>query len=70
MPTERARGSQILLSIRDLYARHPETYGLKPWELQSALFVLGCRGALADESQFAAAVEAARQAWPQWGLAA
>ena len=33
--------AQLLPAIRDLYSRLPETYHLQPWELQSALFVLG-----------------------------
>jgi hypothetical protein len=30
--------AQLLPAIRNLYSRHPEMYGLEPWELQSALF--------------------------------
>jgi hypothetical protein len=60
--------AQLLPVIRDLlYSRHPEMYDLKPWELQSALFVLGYTEDLADEAEIAAAVEVARSDWPQWG---
>jgi hypothetical protein len=61
--------TQLLPAIRDLYSKHPEMYGLKPWELQSALLVLGYADDLADEAEIAAAVEAARQDWPQWRAA-
>jgi hypothetical protein len=61
--------TQLLPAIRDLYSKHPETYGLEPWELQSALFVLGYTEDLAGEPKIAAAVEAARQDWPQWRAA-
>jgi hypothetical protein len=61
---------QLLPSLRDLYSRHPEMYHLEPWELQSALFVLGYTEGLADEAEIAAAVEVARQDWPQWRPAA
>jgi hypothetical protein len=61
--------AQLLPAIRDLYSKHPEMYGLEPWELQSALFVLGYTDDLASEAEIAAAVEAARQDWPQWRAA-
>ncbi len=60
----------LLAAVRDLYSKHPEMYTLEPWELQSALFVLGYTDELADEAQIAAAVEVARQDWPQWRRAA
>jgi hypothetical protein len=41
--------AQLLLRVRDLYSRHPEMYDLEPWELQSALFVLGYTDEIADE---------------------
>jgi hypothetical protein len=57
--------AQLLPAIRDLYSRLPEMYYLEPWELQSALFVLGYVEDLADEAEIAAAVEVARTDWPQ-----
>jgi hypothetical protein len=62
--------TQLLPAIRDLYSKHPEMHGLEPWELQSALFVLGYAEGLADEAEIAAAVEVARTDWPQWRPAA
>jgi hypothetical protein len=63
--------AQLLPAIRDLYSRHPEMYDLEPWELQSALFVLGYTDDLADEAEIAAAaVEVARGDYPQWKPAA
>ena len=40
-------------------------YALEPWELQSALFVLGYTKELADEAEIAAAAEVTRGDWPQ-----
>ena len=57
---------QLLPASRDLYCRHLEMYNLEPWELQSALFVLGYVDDLADEGEIAAAVEVARDEYPQW----
>jgi hypothetical protein len=59
--------AELVPAIRDLYSRLPEMYYLQPWELQSALFVLGYTDDLADEAEIAAAVEVARGEWPQWG---
>jgi hypothetical protein len=61
--------TQLLLAVRDLYSRLPEMHVLEPWELQSALFVLGYTDDLADEAEIAAAVEVARGDWPQWSAA-
>jgi hypothetical protein len=61
--------AQLLPALRDLYSRHPELYDLEPWELQSALFVLGYTDDLAGEAEIAAAVEVARSDWPQWRAA-
>jgi hypothetical protein len=61
--------AQLLPAIRDLYSRHPEMYDLEPWEMQSALFVLGYTEDLADEAEIAAAAEVACQDWPQWRAA-
>ena len=51
----------LLPAVRDLYSRHPEMHDLEPWELQSALFVLGYTNALEDEGEIAAANAVARQ---------
>jgi len=59
--------AQLLPSLRDLYSRLPEMYDLEPWELQSALFVLGYTEDLASEAEIAAAVEVARTDWPRNG---
>jgi hypothetical protein len=61
--------TQLLPAVRDLYSRLPEMHALEPWELQSALFVLGYTDDLADEAEIAAAVEVARGDWPQWRAA-
>jgi hypothetical protein len=61
---------QLLPATRDLFSRHPEMYYLEPWELQSALFVLGYTDDLADEAEIAAAVEVARGDYPRWRPAA
>jgi hypothetical protein len=45
-------------------------YHLEPWELQHVLFSLGYTDDLADEAEIAAAIEVARQDWPQWRPAA
>jgi len=56
--------SQLLTSVRELYSRLPETRCLESWELQHLLFSLGYRDDLADEAEIAAAVEVAREDWP------
>ena len=61
--------AQLLPAVRDLYSRHPEMHDLEPWELQSALFVLGYTDDRAGEAEIAAAVEVARSDWPQWRAA-
>jgi hypothetical protein len=50
-----------LPEIRELHSRLPEMRDLEPWELQSALFVLGYTDDLAPEAELAAALEAARR---------
>jgi hypothetical protein len=60
---------QLLPALRDLYSRLPEMYHRQPWELQHVLFSLGYTDDLADEAQIAAAVEVARDDWPQWRAA-
>jgi len=62
--------AQLLPALRDLYSRNPEAYYLEPYELQSLLWSLGYTEDLAGEAAIAAAVEVARQDWPQWGSAA
>jgi hypothetical protein len=61
---------QLLPAVRDLYSKHPEMHNLEPWELQSALFVLGYTEDLADEAEIAAAAEVAQGEYPQWRPAA
>ena len=61
--------SALLPALRDLYSRHPEFWHLEPWELAHVLFSLGYVEDLADEAEIAAAVEVARQDWPQWRAA-
>jgi hypothetical protein len=60
----------LLASVRDLYSRHPEMYGLETWEMQSALFVLGYTNGLAPEAEIAAAMEVARGDFDPEGAAA
>jgi hypothetical protein len=62
--------ARLLPVIRDLYSKHPEMRTLEPWELQSALFVLGYTDELADEGEIAAAADVARQDYPEWWRAA
>ena len=61
---------QLLPAIRDLYSRQPEYRHLQPWELQWILYALNYTDELENEGEIAAAVEVARQAWPQWGRVA
>lgn len=61
---------QLLPAVQDLYSKHPEMRTLEPWELQSALFVLGYTEDLADEGEIAAAAEVRRQDYPEWWRAA
>ena len=62
--------AELLLAIRNLYSRCPEYFHREPWELQHVLFSLGYVDGLVDETEIAAAVEAARGDWPQWRTAA
>jgi hypothetical protein len=59
----------LLPTIRELYSRHPEYFHYGPWELQHVLFSLGYVEDLAGEAEIAAAVEVAREDWPQWRAA-
>ena len=52
---------EILPLLRDLYSKRPEMRYLQPWELQSALFVLGYADELLDEWEIAAADETTRK---------
>jgi hypothetical protein len=56
---------ELLPPIRALYSKHPEMLTLEPWEMQSALFVLGYTDELEQEAEIAAAVEVARLDYPQ-----
>jgi hypothetical protein len=61
--------AQLLPAVRNRYSRHPEMHVLEPWELQSALFVLGYTDERASEAEITVAVEVARTDWPQWRAA-
>ena len=60
----------LLAAVRDLYSRRPEAFFLEPWELQHVLWSLGYTNDLAPEAEIAAAIEVAREDWPQWRPAA
>jgi hypothetical protein len=45
-------------------------FTLEPWEMQSALFLLGYTDELESEAEIAAAVEVAQADYPQWRPAA
>jgi hypothetical protein len=60
----------LLPAIRDLYGRHPEYRDLAPWELAQVLWSLNYTNALESEGEIGAAVEVARQDWPEWWWAA
>jgi hypothetical protein len=62
--------ARLLPALRDLYSKHPETRPLEPWELLSALFMLGYTDGLADEGEIGAAAEVARQDASEWCTAA
>jgi hypothetical protein len=62
--------AQLLPAVRGLHSRLPETYHLEPWESQHVLYSVNYTDDRADEAQIAAAVEVARQDWPQWGRVA
>jgi hypothetical protein len=55
--------AQLLPLLRDLYSRLPEMRTLEPWEMQSALFVLGYTNELESEAEIATAIAAARTDW-------
>jgi hypothetical protein len=62
--------AQLLPAISDLYSRHPEYFHHEPWELVHVLYSLNYTDDLADEAEIAAAVEVAREDYPQWRPAA
>ena len=55
--------TELLPLLRDLYSKHPEMLTLQPWEMQSALFVLGYTDELEDEREIAAAAQVAKTDW-------
>jgi hypothetical protein len=55
--------TELLPLIRDLYSKHPEMIALEPWEMQSALFVLGYTDELEAEGEISAAAEVACTDW-------
>ena len=57
--------SELLPKIRELFSKHEEYCFLEPWELQSLLWSLGYTDELEDEAEIAAAVEVAREDYPQ-----
>ncbi len=60
----------LLVSIRELYSRRPETRFREAWEMQHILFSLGYTDGLADEAEIAAAIEVARTDFdPEMGAA-
>jgi hypothetical protein len=61
---------ELLPLVRNLYSRRPEAFYLEPHELQWLLFALRYPDELKDEGEIAAAVEVAREDWPQWWMAA
>jgi hypothetical protein len=64
------RSAELVPHVRDLFLLCPEYFWYEPWELVDALFSLGYTDDLTDEAEIAAAVEVARQDWPQWGWVA
>jgi hypothetical protein len=61
--------SQLLPAVRDLYSKHPEFRSLQPWELAHVLWSLRYTDVLEDDAEIAAAVEMARDDWPEWRAA-
>jgi hypothetical protein len=62
--------THLLPAIRELYSRRPEYFHHEPWELVHVLYSLNYTDDLADEAEIAAAVEVAREDYPQWRPAA
>jgi hypothetical protein len=56
--------------LRELFSRNTEYRGHEPWELVWLLFSLRYTNELESRAQIAAAVEVARQDYPQWRFAA
>ena len=61
---------ELLPAIRDLYSRYPEYRCLEAWELAQVLWSLNYTNDLESEGEIGAAVEVARQDWPEWWRAA
>jgi hypothetical protein len=61
---------ELLPLIRELFSRRPEYRYHAAWELQWLLFALNYTDELEDEAEIAAAVEVARDDYPQWRPAA
>jgi hypothetical protein len=61
--------STLLPAVRALYSERPEYFHHEPWELAHVLFSLRYVEDLAGEAEIAAAVEVAREDWPQWRAA-
>ena len=55
----------LLPHVREIYSRLPDTFHLVAWEMQSLLFSLGYTDELEDEGEITAAIEVARDDWPQ-----
>jgi hypothetical protein len=62
--------AEFLPAVRDLFSRRPEMRTLEPWHLAWVLFALRYSNELESEAEIAAAVEVARQDYPQWRPAA
>jgi hypothetical protein len=56
-------GVELVVALRDLYRRRPETRHLQDWELQWMLYALNYSDELEDEDAIADAVAVA---WPQF----
>ncbi len=62
--------AQLLPLLRELFSRNPEYRDHEPLELAWLLFSLRYTNELESGAQIAAAVEVARQDYPQWRFAA
>jgi hypothetical protein len=61
--------AHLLPANRDLFSKRPEYFHHEPWELQHVLYSLNYTDDVTGEAEIAAAVEAAREDWPQWRAA-
>ena len=57
--------ARLVPAVRELFSKRPEYFHHEPWELVHVLYSLNYTDDLADEAEIAAAVEVARQDWPQ-----